>query len=255
MSKLVDTSVFCGYWPFRRPARRTPTELKAHLRDKGVTRAWVTPAEAILYPDPMQADEPLLEAVRGDEFFVPVAVVDPTLATWEGDARRCIGELGARALKLVPNYHRYELSDARVGELVEVARDTDVPVCIQLRMMDERSHRPLMGVPGVPAAAVAELAGRHPGARFLACGPYNAELGQLGGADNVWAEISFVESGETLKGAVDALGPERVVFGSHSPLFYFEAVAAKLEVDPAEVPRATVEAVRGANADSLLRGS
>jgi len=130
-----------------------------------------------------------------------------------------------------------------------------VPVCIQLRMMDERSHHPLMKVPPVPPDEVASFAGRHPDVRFLACGAYGHNLKSLSHAANVWAEISLVESGQALKSAVEALGPERVVFGSQTPLLYFEAVAAKLDVDPIDVPPAVVDAVREANALALLGGA
>jgi len=72
---------------------------------------------------------------------------------------------------------------------------------------------------------------------------------------NVWVELSLVESGRALSGALEAMGPERVVFGSHSPLMYFEAVAAKLDVDPADVPPEVVDAVRSHNASALLSGA
>lgn len=247
---MIDTSVFCGAWPFRRLPHRSPDELKAHLRGHGIRQACVASAEAILYPDPMQGNEPLLLAVQEDPFFVPVAVLDPTLATWHRAAEACLGR-GARAFKLVPNYHSYSLADPRVDEVAAAARQADAIVCVQMRMMDERAHHPLMKVPGVPAADVAALAGRHPEIRFLACGAYQAELKALR-APNLWAEISFVESGQALPAAAAALGWERLVFGSHSPFFYFAAVAAKLDVDPADLPPAQAAAVREKNAAALL---
>jgi hypothetical protein len=252
MTDLIDTSVFSGCWPFRAFRERTPAALKAHLEPLGVTQAWVASAEAILFPDPMQANEPLAEALGGDGFFLPVAIIDPTLATARRDARTCLERLGFRALKLVPNYHQYALADARVEELVALACQRDVPVCVQLRMMDERSHHPLMKVPGVPAEEVVALAQKHQRARFLVCGAYGQQLRLLRDAANVWAEISFVESGQALAGALQALGPDRLVFGSHSPLFYFEAEAAKFDVAAEDVPPSAIAAVRSTNAQTLL---
>ena len=252
MKRIVDASVFCGCWPFRSLPRRAPEELKAHLRRNGISRAWVAAAEAILCPDPMQANGPFFSAVEGDDFFVPVAIINPTLGTWRRDAETCLRKRGARAVKLVPNYHRYELSDPRVSDLAAFAARGGVPVCIQVRMMDERAHHPLMKVPAVPPDDIAALAGRHPGTRFLACSPYGGQLEKLSEAPNVWAEISFVESDRALRAAVEAMGPGRVVFGSHSPLLYFQAEAAKLDVDPAEVAPGVVNAVRESNAAALL---
>ncbi len=252
MTGLVDTSVFCGTWPFRPLSIRTPKALKAHLSERGVARAWITAVEAILCPDPMQANEPLFEDVRGDDFFVPVALLDLSLATWKADARTCLEKGGARAFKLAPNYHSYELSDACTDELAQWASEANVPVCVQMRVLDERSHHPLMLTPGVDAGALAELATRHPKTRFLACAAYQADLKALIPAANVWVETSFVESGQALKNAVDVLGPERLVFGSHSPLYYFEAGAAKLDVDETDVPAEQVQAIASENAASLL---
>ena len=255
MSDLIDTSVFSGYWPFRSLSYRTPERLKSFLQPLGVRQAWVAAAEAILYPDPMLANETLLPAVAGDPFFLPVAIVDVTLATWEGDAQACLNHWGCGALKLVPNYHQYDLGHPRVAELVALAQQACVPVCVQVRMMDERSHHPLMKVPRVPTEEVAALARRHPDARFLVCGAYQGELRALREAPNVWAEIAMVESERSLWGAIDALGPDRVVFASHSPFLYFAAAAAKLDVDPTDVPPEVVELVCSHNAMSLLHAS
>src|SRR5262249_9192388 len=147
MSNLVDTSVFSGHWPFRSLPFRTTSELKQHLSARGVRQAWVCSAEALLYPDPMHGNGPLAAAITGDPFFLPVAIVDVTLASWRKDLRECLGALGFRALKLAPNYHSCPLSDPRTDELAACAAEADVPVCVQIRMMDERTHHPLMKIP------------------------------------------------------------------------------------------------------------
>ena len=252
MNTLIDTSVFCGYWPFRCLSQRTPEALKSFLEGEGVSLAWVAALEAILYPDPMQANEPLFAAIAGDAFFLPVAIIDVSLATWRRDALTCLETWGCGAFKLVPNYHHYDLAYPRVADLVDLAGEAQVPICIQLRMMDERGHHPLMKVPPVPPEEVVALARRHPEAHFLACGAYRDNLPVLSGAPNVWAEISLVESGNALASAVEAMGPERVVFGSHSPFLYFEAIAAKLDADPIDADPEVVDAVRGHNASVLL---
>ena len=252
MNGIVDTSVFCGYWPFRNLSHRSSESLKTYLQARGVCQAWVTATEAILLPDPMQGNEPLFEALSGDRFWAPVAVIDPTLATWHRDASTCLEKWACRAFKLLPNYRPTELLYPRVADLVQLATEAGVPVCVQLRMMDERSHHPLMKVPAVPPGDLVALAQRHPEARFLACGAFLGDIKTLARASNIWVELSLLESGQPLHSAVGALGPDRVVFGSHSPFLYFEAVAAKLDVDPQDVAPEVVEAVREHNAMLLL---
>ena len=54
--------------------------------------------------------------------------------------------------------------------------------------------------------------------------------------------------------AVGAMGPERMVFGSHSPFLYLEAVVAKLDANPIDVDPKVVNAARVHNASVLLGG-
>ena len=254
MQQLIDASVFCGCWPFRPLRFRTPTLLKERLRKGGVSQVWVSAVEAILYPDPLEANEPLFEAIRSDDFFVPVAITDPTLASWREDAGFYLEKFGCKALKLVPNYHGYEVEDYCVDDAAAFAREADMPLCVQIRVMDERAHHPLMKVPPVPAGQIATLARRHPDVRFLACGAYRGDLSELSKAPNLWVEISLVEGAQTIVEAVQSMGPRRVVFGSHSPFLYLRATLAKLEAGTGEVAPEVVEAVRAANARELMDG-
>ena len=256
---MIDTSVFCGQWPFRRLPDAHPAGLKQRLLAQGITAAWVAPLEAVFYHDPMEANELLHQALRGDPYFMPVGAIDLSLPSWRHDAKRCLKQLGCRAFKLFPNYHRFPAAGQEAVALCEMAREANVPVCIQLRMQDERGHHPLVKVPGVPVKDVLELARLVPRTRFLVCAAYRNELKELRGVANVWAEISFCEWELSLRTAIEACGPERLVFGSHSPLYYAEAEEAKLDVVPGDFALADSEkavgAIREHNARALLGAS
>jgi predicted TIM-barrel fold metal-dependent hydrolase len=58
-----------------------------------------------------------------------------------------------------------------------------------------------------------------PDARFLACGVYQAELAALAKAPNVAVELSSVESGDALANALAVIGPERLLLGTHAPVY------------------------------------
>lgn len=251
---ITDVSVFAGRWPFRAHLQRTPEQLKAYLSERGVAQAWVASASAILYPDPMVGNETLFATMGDDAFFVKVAIVDVTLATWERDVAHCFDRWGCGAVKLLPNYHGYDLEDARVRHLVDLCAERKAVVCIQVRMMDERAHHPLMKVSAVPVEQIVRLARSSPKARFLVCGAYLPELRPLQAVDNVWADISFVESGHALRSAVQALGTSRLVFGSHVPLHSFAAAKAKLDVPPGDVEPENLSRIRTENARTLLMG-
>lgn len=257
MSGLADVSVFAGAWPFRRLNPTDPAGLKARLAAGGVTQAWIASAAAVFHADPMPANEDLAEAIataKAEAFYIKVAVLDPSLPGWRADAARCLDALGFRAIKLLPNYHRYALDGAAAGACVAFAAERQVPVCVQLRMEDERGHHPLVKVPGVEAKDVAALAARHPAARILACGAYGKDLKVLAGPENLWAETSFAESGQALRDAVQAFGARRLCFASHSPLYVLEAETAKLSVDAQDVSPEELAAIRSGNAEALLKG-
>jgi uncharacterized protein len=181
-----------------------------------------------------------------------VPILNLTLNTWRRDLEDCVKRFGVHAVKLTPNNHQLELADRRADELCDFAAEKKLNVCVQMRMMDERTHHPLMKVPAVPAAELAALAARHPCTQFVACGIYNGELVKIRDASNVTVEISMVESGQSLINALPNTGPERLVFGSHSPLLYFESALAKLNVDPQFVPGAQIAAIASGNARRLL---
>jgi predicted TIM-barrel fold metal-dependent hydrolase len=250
--ELTDTSVFCGHWPFRELPLHSPAELKAHLSARNVRQAWITPLETVLHADPMPANKQLFESIDGDAFFLPTPVINITLATWQRDLELCLNRWKCRIIKLIPNYHRYELADPRVSELLAMCAVKNVPVGVQMRMQDERGHHPLMIVPGVKAESLAILAGNNPCNRFLACGAYSSELKHFHDLNNVWAELSFVESGQALANALHALKPERLVFASHSPLYYFEAQSKKLDVDECDATAEQLTKIAQTNAQELL---
>jgi len=243
MSGITDTGVFCGCWPFRANSRRNVVEVKEVLQANGVTQAWMTAVEAILCPEPMEANEPMFEAVRGDEFFVPVGTINVQMATFLSDAEACLNKGGARALKLFPNYHQYELEDQRVSELAALAAEAKVPVCIQVNMLDQRAQHKLLIVEPVPPRAIVALAEANPDTRFLVCcGPKNG----LG---------AYAEAPQTLRDDVAALSPDRIVFGSHTPIFYTAAAVAKPDPADSAVSPAVIEAVGWQNAERLLSGN
>jgi uncharacterized protein len=250
MSGIIDTSVFCGYWPFRNLGYRTPSELKKHLQRHQITQAWIASPEAILYPDPMEANEALFKRLRGDHFFVPVGIIDPSLKTWKRDTETCITKWRCRALKIVPNYHQIPLSDPSTQELAAFAVQLGVPLCVQIRMMDERGHHPLMKVPPVQVNELATLAQDNPRLRLLACGISHNELNLIKNLRNIWAEVSFIETGEALLGALGIINSKRLVFGSHSPFFYLGAELAKLQ--SIDITVSQKKLIQQANARVLL---
>jgi hypothetical protein len=234
---VIDASTWLGQWPFAIDQQPTFAATRDILHRAGVTHALISPLRAVLAPDPDSCNRDLLREIAGatpDNVQVSIVpVVNPTLAGWRARLNALLDEAGPLAVgvKIVPNYHNYRMDASGLAELASVCQARDLPLCVQLRMQDERSHHPLMLVPAVEIAAVTAFAARHPALKLLICGAYNAELPGFASSPNVHVEMSFVESIDTLPVALKQIDASRLLFATHFPVHDPAPAVAKLSGD------------------------
>jgi uncharacterized protein len=230
---MRDASAFLGAWPFAGVPAASIGELVPEYRTFGIDGAAFSPAEAVLQPEPMLANRRLIAQVAdgasGAFHAVIVPILNPSLPGWEGHLTECLRDGGAlvRAVKIVPSYHDYALDHPAIDLLARACLERGLGLCVQVRMEDERMHHARMPVPRVDPATVVALAKRHPQLPLLVCGSYMAELAAYRDCPNIWAELSFVESGFLLHDALGHLGPDRLLLGSHAPIHMIAPNAAK----------------------------
>ncbi len=144
--------------------------------------------------------------------IIPCACVNPRL---EGEAtaelERCLGEDAMRGLKLMSANHGYVISSEVVNDCVEIARSFGVPVTVHSQ-----------GTPSHPLE-IGILARRFPDVPFIMDHMgHRYWRGQALDAARL-AENLFLGTciaafePAAISDAVDAVGPERVVFGSNAP--------------------------------------
>ncbi len=243
---IIDCNVSLGHWPFARPAVETAQELDAHLRRHGIGRALVSSADAVLYPEAEECNEKLRAALKGFPSLIPVPVLNPRTASAAGIR----GQEGLRAVKLIPNYHGYSLSDPRAVDACREAARRSVPVMVQMRMEDERGHYEFLRMPGVAVEEITALAAAVPGLSIIALCPYFAEAAVLARVPGVFVDISFTELPDTLAQLCAVVPASAVLFGSHTPLHYTGAAIAKLA--SADIDEKTRQEIAGGNARRLL---
>ncbi|MGI8484037.1 MAG: amidohydrolase family protein [Thermomicrobiales bacterium] len=230
-----DASAWVGQWVFGSGDGESLDKMIRCLLEVGVRGAVFSPIRAVMAPEPMNANTVLRSQIArrdADEFAARMAaIINPSLPNWREQITAFMdaGDDTVVACKFIPNYHVYELSDPVMNEVANTLKSLDVPLCVQVRMLDERAHHPRMLVPGVPIAEIVEFARSHPTLRILACGTYQSELRQLAEADNVSVELSSIESGNTLMNVLDILPPDRVMLGTHAPVYYPAPAIAKLQ--------------------------
>lgn len=234
---MLDASAFVGVWAFRHLQSRTVDEVIAELREHGIEGAALTPVEAVLTPEPSEVNRRFIAEVRGraDTSFeaVMVPVIDPSQPTWRKDLQEAIdlGQDQVRGVKIFPNYHSYTLEDDFVHELARELAGRRLTLCIQTRMEDERSRHPLMTTESVAPTQIAQFATAHSELRILVCSASMIELRTYQDIPNVHVEMSYVESGRLLKDALAQLGSERLLMGTHAPLYMPAVGVVKVTAD------------------------
>ncbi len=253
---MIDTNVNLFRWPYRRLVGDDPETLVARLREKGVTQAWAGSYEALWSRDMAGVNLRLAEACRRTGLLLPFGCVNPKLPDWKEDLRRCHEVHHMRGIRLFPNYHGYTLADPLFAELVSSAADRDLIVQIALSMEDTRTQSTV--IEPVDTTPLADLLPRHPHWRLvlLNCGSWTDDdagesIARIRRAENAYFDIAMNDGVGGLARLIAETSPRRVVFGSHSPFFYFES--ARLKVISEALPTDQERAVCGGNAQSLLR--
>jgi predicted TIM-barrel fold metal-dependent hydrolase len=252
---IIDTNVHIGVWPFRRPPWFETGEIVKKLRSVGITEAWTGSFEGMLHKDLAGVNTRLAEECkRFPSFLIPFGSVNPRLPDWEEDLRRCHEQHRMSGIRLYPNYHGYRLDDPAFGRLLEGAAERRLVVQIAVRMEDERTHHPLMQVPAVDLNPLPAVLARSPNVRVqilnAAFNPRDETPLVLARTSKVWFDFANVESVGGLAKMLQRFGPERVVFGTHFPLFYPES--ALFKVRESALKDEELKAIEQSNARTLV---
>lgn len=231
---ITDVNVNLSRWPFRRLVGDETPDLVARLKKQGVGQAWAGSFDGMLYKDIGGVNARLAEECRihGKDFLVPFGSVNPKLPDWQEDLRRCLEDYRMPGIRLHPNYHGYDLRDPVFAELIHLAAARRLIVQIALCMEDERTQHPLLHVPSVDCATLPDLLKSEPNLRLVLinCAPAIREnqLQSVLAAGSAYCDISMVEGVGGIARLVERVSPQRVLFGSYFPFFYFESALFKM---------------------------
>ncbi len=251
---ITDCNCNLGEWPFRHLGGPTPMALAERLAKGGCSEAWVSSLDALLHRDLAAVNARLAKCCTEVEraFFKPVGSVNPKLPAWQDDMSRCAEQHGMKTVRLHPNYHGYTLDDPVFAELLHFAAEKKLAVQIAVQMEDERTQNPAMQVKPVDVKPLPEVLKQEAGARVMLLNA-NARMvaTALAGVKNIWLDIAMLEGVGGIENLLKGWPLDRLVFGSHAPVFYWEA--AKLKLQESELSAGQLRAVCSANAAAFLQ--
>ncbi len=253
----IDSNAYIGHWAFRRLRYNTGDSILKLMDRAEIDKACVSSASAIMYKNSQAGNEELLEEIEPHrDRLIPFAVLNPAYAAWERDLQWCQEVLGAKGVRLYPPYDMYGLDDDCCHELIEAATELGMLISIPITAHDLRQRHWLVEVAPVACNDIAKLVAAHPDARFIIL------QGSFAGSDlvqkvdelpaNYWLEMSCMDPlyGKELQRVKDALGAERLVFGTG--ICFREPEPALLRVEVLQATDEEKERICSGNMTTLL---
>jgi predicted TIM-barrel fold metal-dependent hydrolase len=225
---MIDINVSFGVWPFQPNRMATVARLAAHFRREGIEQALISHLGGVLAPDPHEFNVELAKALLRRNGMDAVPIVNPRLGCWRRDLAALPGAAPI-SIRILPAYHDYTLRSRAARDVAWYAKDSDIPLCVQLRLDDERSRYFGLHLRVVKVDDVLALAGRIPETRFVVLNSYMDEARRiLKEAPNAHVDTSFSEWLYSVEALTEGLDESRVMFGSHTPLLETRASIMKV---------------------------
>ncbi|HOW69433.1 MAG TPA: amidohydrolase family protein [Phycisphaerae bacterium] len=246
----IDVNAFFGHWPYW-PLPATGGDDLLRLMDCClIDRAAVTSLRGLFGDWPTANGEALALARAHPDRLVPVACLSPMNGGGGKMLRRLVEE-GFKACRLYPLLLQgYSLRSPFADELAATAGECGIPVIVPTRpMMNFR-------FPVLPIGDVADLADRHPGTAFILSGPnylseFRTAVEVIASHVNISIETSCMQGFQAIARMAEAVGAERVLFGTGSLLQYPACGRAKL--DHADITPGQRALIGAQNAERVLR--
>lgn len=248
---LIDCNVWLGEHPGRVLPWHGEDAVAGALRARGVTQALAGTFDLLLHKDPASANKRLAdECAASGGLLLPAGAINPKLPAWQEDIVRCADEHGMKAIRLLPGYHGYGLDEPVFDQVLELAVKHSLLVQLVAQMEDERTQHPLLRVPPVEFKPLSGTLQKHPQAKVMVLNASRAMTMQGLRGCSVWVDTAMLEGVGSIESLLKDWPLDRLVFGSHSPFFYWEA--ARLKLQESALSASQLAAIMHGNAESLI---
>lgn len=216
---IFDINTAVGVWPFRNLRfAGNPKALYDHLAKKGITCGVTRHYGAPFCHDLDFINGELAKSVVPG--FIPSFAVRPDYKQWK--------TIKAQVVALYPSFHCYKLTDPETLEMAKDLAGRGIVLHIILREEDERSHHLRAMVPRIDPEEIEAFADALPEAKIVLINAMGGELSLIAKHENLYGEMASFEPYD-VKAALAELPADRLLFGSHTPLYCTTAALWKLE--------------------------
>lgn len=232
--KRFDCNCFTGNWPFYKVRYNTVEKIQSLHNRIGITGGFISAIESIFYQDPYEAEADLAKELEGTPYYQAM-ILNPTLPAWKADLKRGVEDLHIKAVRLMPTYHKYSLTDPMVAEVVEAVKSYNLPLLLTLRLRDERCMY-MFQADFVNKDDVAAFLKQHSDVVTLLTDASAYELEQLAPVfaerKNLFADCSGLKDGLfAADRAYESIG-DQLVYGSAAPLLEMQASFYNITMAP-----------------------
>lgn len=225
---IIDANAYLGHWFARKIRNNTAPELVALLDENNIDKTCVGSLSAIMYRNSQPGNEDLFAEIADyRDRLLPFAVINPAYADWKYDLDSCINEASIKGVRMYPQYHSYGVLDACAHELCEACEERGMAVTLIQRQVDYRQSHQMVDAPDLVLNNVAQLCADHPGANFIILNGigfggsrFVAEADTLPANSYFDISRSNVFVGKDMEVLIDAVGADRVLFGTGMPMKY-----------------------------------
>ncbi len=189
----------------------------AAMETAGVDRALVYSPHAV-YWDADDGNQALLDMVRDHPGLVPQLVASP-YENLDAFAAQ-IKDTGVRSVRMLPTVYAFPFREWVVGRWLDWMAAERVPLWLPVSYPTERMWNPRLGG-SLDPTDVYETLSAHPDVTAVLCGAVYTDLPWaillLKSVPNLYLELSRFVSTDGVTVALDAIGDERILFGSSFP--------------------------------------
>jgi predicted TIM-barrel fold metal-dependent hydrolase len=183
--------------------------------------------------------------------------LNPEYPGLEDDLKQCHESFGMAGIRLFPHYHNYKLTSGISLDMIRRAADRGMPLAIPMRMVDRRQRHWLDNVDDLPISDIESAVRECPKASFMILNGRGFQNSKLIKDENLRSGNFLIEISrmsvvlqEEIPRLMEALGPEKLAFGTGMPFKY--PMPALLKMQVLDAPEQVKDKIRWENAARML---